>query len=267
MIEFHNVSFIYPNGFKALDEINLKIREGDLLALVGENGSGKTTLIKHLNGLLKPTQGKVFIFGRDTKELTVAEVSRYVGIVFQNSDSQLFSETVEDEIAFGLRNFGFSEEDINLRINFALRLFELEIYRKKSPFLLSGGEKKRLCMACILAWDPRFIVLDEPTVGQDFLEKEKLIQMIDLLRRKGKGIVIASHDIEFLWKLQPKMVVMKNGRIIAYSSAEEIFSNSSILDQSNLIPPQLVELSKHLSTKAFQTIEQAKEWIKKRVNV
>ncbi|MEM3716029.1 MAG: ABC transporter ATP-binding protein, partial [Candidatus Bathyarchaeia archaeon] len=167
MIEVEDVYFTYPNGVEALKGVSLKIYDGEFIAIMGQNGAGKTTLVKHFNGLLKPTRGRVLVDGVDTRHTTVASLARKVGFVFQNPDHQLFSETVEEEISFALRNFGFDENVIRERVEWALNLLDLAQYRKASPFMLSGGERKRVALASVLAWDPDILVLDEPTIGQD----------------------------------------------------------------------------------------------------
>jgi len=263
MIEFINVSYIHQTGVKALDEVTIRFGKGELVAIVGANGAGKTTLVKHMNGLLKPTKGTVKVFGYDTTQQTVASLSRRVGIVFQNADHQLFSDTVEHEIEFGLRNFGFSEDVVRQRVDWALKFFGLKEYANISPMMLSGGEKKRLCLAAVLAWDPDVLVLDEPTVGQDLLHKEKLEQIIRLLLTQEKTVILVSHDIEFLWPMQPRTVVMSRGKIIADGPASKIFTDDSVLASARLISPQLVELSKRLNLndeEVFDTIFTAKRW-------
>lgn len=264
MIEFNNVTYIHPTGVKALDDVTTRFRQGELVAIVGANGAGKTTLVKHMNGLLKPTKGTVKVFGYDTTQQTVAALSRRVGVVFQNADHQLFSDTVEHEIEFGLRNFGFSEDIVKQRVEWALRFFGLKEYANTSPMMLSGGEKKRLCLATVLAWNPDVLVLDEPTVGQDLLHKEKLEQITRLLLTQDKTVILVSHDIEFLWPMQPRTVVMNRGKIIADSPASKVFTDDSILASARLIKPQLVELSQRLkvdSSEVFDTIFTAKRWI------
>ncbi len=264
MIEFNEVSYIHPTGVKALDGVSIRFRQGELAAIVGANGAGKTTLIKHMNGLLKPTEGTVKVFGQDTTQLSVASLSRKVGIVFQNSDHQLFSDTVEHEVEFGLRNFGFSEDVVKQRVEWALRFFGLDGYANTSPMMLSGGEKKRLCLAAVLAWDPDVLVLDEPTVGQDLLHKERLEQIIRLLLTQGKTVILVSHDIEFLWPLQPRTIVMSRGKILADRPASKVFTDDSILVAARLIRPQLVELAQRLKIgdeEVFDSIYTAKRWI------
>ena len=176
MIEVKDVYFTYPNGVEALKGVSLIIKNGEFVAIMGENGAGKTTLVKHFNGLLKPTKGEVLIDNVNTQDISVAKLARKVGFVFQNPDHQLFSESVEDEISFALKNFGFEEKVIKKQVDWALNLLDVLQYRKTSPFMLSGGERKRVALASILAWDPKIIILDEPTIGQDHQQKEKLQQ-------------------------------------------------------------------------------------------
>jgi len=247
MIEMIDVEYVYPSGIKALDGVSLEIGGGELVALMGENGAGKTTLLKHLNGLLKPTSGRVLIDGVDTREATVADLSRKVGLVFQNAEDMFFSSTVWEEVAFALKNFGYDERTIKRRVEWALKFMELEEYADQSPFVLSGGEKKRLALAIILAWAPDVIALDEPTTGQDQLQKEKLMEMIKLLNTQGRTVIISSHDIEFVARLRPRIILMKRGRIIADGKAEEILLDESLLASCNLLPPQVVSLTKNLS--------------------
>jgi energy-coupling factor transport system ATP-binding protein len=260
MIEFSEVNFQHPNGVKALRDINLQIRTGEITALVGENGAGKTTLIKHANGLLKPTSGRVTVFGVDTRKESVAHFSRKIGLVFQNPNHQLFSESVEKEITFALKNFGLEEDVVEKRLNWALNFFGLERYRSTSPMLLSGGEKKRLCLAFVLAWDPDIVILDEPTVGQDFVQKEKLMHTIRMLVAQGKTVIIVSHDIEFIWPLQPRTIVMAGGRVLEDGSAAEIFSNEDLMKKARLLKPQLLNLSGLLGIDngAFSDVHEAR---------
>ncbi|MEM3704101.1 MAG: ABC transporter ATP-binding protein, partial [Candidatus Bathyarchaeia archaeon] len=203
MIEVQDVYFTYPSGVEALKGVSLTIQDGEFVAIMGENGAGKTTLVKHFNGLLKPTRGKVFVDGVETTKVSVATLARNVGFVFQNPDHQLFSETVEEEIAFALKNFGYSGEVIEKRVTWALNLLGLEQYRKTSPFMLSGGERKRVALASVLAWDPKILILDEPTIGQDYQQKEKLRQFILQMKSQKKTVVIVTHDVEFVAECGP----------------------------------------------------------------
>ncbi len=240
MIEFKDVSFVHENGVKALDGVSLKIDAGETVAIVGENGAGKTTLVKHVTGLLKPTSGKVVVDGVETTNTSTAILSKKVGVAFQNPDHQLFSESVREEMAFALRNFGFAPDLVEQRVSWGLELFGLGEYRESSPLVLSGGEKKRLTLACILAWDPTVVILDEPTVGQDAIQKEKLAGTIRMLSSTGKTVVVVSHDIEFLWPLQPRVVVMKSGRLIGDAPAPELMTKRELLESARVAQPQLV---------------------------
>ena len=246
MIKFEGVEYIYPNGIKALDCVDLEIGRGEVVAIMGENGAGKTTLIKHLNGLLKPTRGRVLIDEVDTRSATVAELSKKVGIVFQNAEEMFFSGSVWEEVTFALRNFGYPEDVVRRRGEWALRFMELGEYKDRSPFLLSGGEKKRLALAVILAWSPDVIALDEPTVGQDQLQKEKMIEVIRLLNIQGKTVVISSHDIEFVAELKPRIILMRRGKIVGDGAAEDIMTDAELLGSCNLLPPQVVQLTSRL---------------------
>ncbi|MBI3841250.1 MAG: ABC transporter ATP-binding protein [Thaumarchaeota archaeon] len=253
MIEFKDVTFVHQNGVRALDSVSLEVGKGETVAVVGENGAGKTTLVKHVTGLLKPKSGKVLVDGVDTRETSTAQLSRKVGVAFQNPDHQLFSESVEKEMAFALRNFGFPPELVEKRVSWGLELFGLEEYRESSPLVLSGGEKKRLTLACILAWDPEVIILDEPTVGQDAIQKEKLAGTIRLLTSTGKTVVVVSHDIEFLWPIQPRVIVMKGGRILGDGMAAELMLRKDVLDSARVAQPQLVTFFEGLSRRPKAT--------------
>lgn len=247
MIRVEEVSFAYPSGIEALKEVSVEIQDGEFVAIMGENGAGKTTLVKHFNGILKPTEGEVYVNDRNTKERSVAELSREVGLVFQNPDHQLFCETVEEEVTFALKNFGYAEAAISDRVSWALDLLSLASMRKTSPFMLSGGERKRVALAAVLAWDPQIIVLDEPTIGQDYVQKQKLHQFIVKLNSQGRTVIMVTHDVEFVAECNPRIVVMSQGRIIADGPAKKVLTDYDLLAQASLIPPQLTQLFNQLS--------------------
>jgi len=247
MIEAKDVYFTYPNGVEALKGVSLTIENGEFVAIMGQNGAGKTTLVKHFNGLLKPTKGNVLVDGVDTTKVTVAALARNVGFVFQNPDHQLFSETVEEEIAFALRNFGFKETVLKRRVTWALNLLGLTQYRKTSPFMLSGGERKRVALASVLAWNPKVLILDEPTIGQDYQQKEKLRQFILQMKAQRKTIIIVTHDVEFVAECNPRVLLMKEGKIVADGEARKILTNTEILTQAFIVPPQIAQIFLQLS--------------------
>jgi energy-coupling factor transport system ATP-binding protein len=247
MIEVEEVNFTYPNGVEALKNVSLVIKNGEFIAIMGQNGAGKTTLVKHFNGLLKPSKGTIRVDGVETTKTSVAALARTVGFVFQNPDHQLFSETVEEEIAFALKNFGFEEEAIQKRVTWALNLLGLTQYRKTSPFMLSGGERKRVALASVLAWDPQILILDEPTIGQDYQQKEKLRQFIVQMQTQRKTVVIVTHDVEFVAECNPRVVLMKEGKIVADGEGKEILTNLEALAQSSIVLPQIAQIFKQLT--------------------
>ena len=262
MISIENLWYTYPSGVEALRGVSLQIKENTALTIMGRSGAGKTTLIKHLNGLLKPTHGKVTVDGVDTREATVAQLSRKVGIVFQNPDHQLFAETVEDEIAFSLKNFGFPEDEIKRRVDWALELFNLKHLRSHSPLSLSGGEKKRVAMASIVVWKPKYLVFDEPTLGQDFGNKLRLKALFKKLRSEGHTIIMVTHDVEFAAECGFDVVLLVDGRILAQGPPDQILSNSELLERASLTTPQLVELFQKLGfDKVAFEVEEAERLI------
>ncbi len=242
-IEVRNLWYTYPGGVVALRNVNLDIYLGEKLVILGSNGAGKSTLIKHFNGLLKPQKGYVKVFGVDTRRASVAELSRKVGIVFQNPYHQFFSERVWDEVAFALKNFGYSEDVINYRVTKVLRLFDLYDYADRSPFELSSGEMRRLAIASILAYDPDVIVLDEPTVGQDKIQKEKLREYIKLLTLQNKTVILVTHDIEFITEGFDRIVVMAKGTIVGEGKPKEILYDEEVLVKANLMMPQIPRIA------------------------
>jgi energy-coupling factor transport system ATP-binding protein len=242
VIEVSDVRFTYPTGVHALKGVSLTIENGEFVAIMGQNGAGKTTLVKQFNGLLKPTEGKVCVDGMDTTKVSVANLAKNVGFVFQNPDHQLFCETVEEEISFALRNFGFSEKVTAERVTWALNLLGLTQYRKTSPFMLSGGERKRVALASVLAWDPNVLILDEPTIGQDYQQKERLRQFILQLKMQRKTIIIVTHDVEFVAECDPRVLLMRDGRIIADGEARHILTDQGVLTQASIVPPQIAQI-------------------------
>jgi len=242
LIQAKNIVFDYPGNVHALRGVDLTINHGDYVAIMGENGAGKTTLVKHFNGLLRPKEGEVFLDGEDISKQSVAQLARRVGLVFQNPDDQLFEESVEKEISFALRNFGMREEVIAKRVTWAMNLLDIEKYRESSPFILSGGERKRVALASVLAWDPEVLVLDEPTIGQDYGQKERLRHFLTQLRTQGKTVIIVTHDVEFVAESQPHIVLMAQGKIVAEGSTKSIMNQTELLAQCSVAKPEITRL-------------------------
>ncbi len=247
MIKVDDVYFSYPSGVEALHGITLDIQDGEFVAVMGENGAGKSTLVRHLNGLLKPSKGEVYVDGVNTRKVSVAALSRNVGLVFQNPDHQLFCETVEEEVSFGMKNFGFKEDLIADRVEETLKFLDLTRYQKSSPFMLSGGERKRVALAAVLAWNPKIVVVDEPTIGQDYAQKEKLRQFVTELNAQGRTVIMVTHDVEFVADCAPRVVVMSKGRIVADGPAREILTDSEGLLKASIVPPQITQVLSNMS--------------------
>jgi energy-coupling factor transport system ATP-binding protein len=269
MIEVKDLHFEY-DGKEVLHNVNLRVTDGEFVAIMGENGAGKTTLVKHFNGLLKPTTGEVLVDGLSTKKSTVAALSRYVGLVFQNPDHQLFSETVFQEVAFSLRNFGYPEETIKKRVKLILETLDLASYTEDSPFLLSGGERKRVALASVLVSDPKYIILDEPTIGQDHQQKDKLRNFIIQLNSQGRTVIIVTHDVEFVIECRPRVILLSRGSIIANNPYDVIFSDNELIEKASLASPQIAMLMLSLGDLDFSPrildIYQAKSVLEQRLS-
>lgn len=251
VIRVENVSFSYPSGVQALRDVSLNIHEGEYVAIMGENGAGKTTLVKHFNGLLRPKKGTIWVDDIDISKTSVASLAQKIGLVFQNPDDQLFAEDVKEEISFALRNFGYNDAVINQRVEWALNLLDITQYKDTSPFILSGGERKRVALASVLAWDPQVLVLDEPTIGQDYGQKEKLKHFLSQLCTQGKTVVIVTHDVEFVAESQPRVVLMAKGKIRADGPTREIMAKQEILKECSVSPPEITKLFQKLSIYGF----------------
>lgn len=229
-----------------LHNINLQVRQGEFLAVVGPNGAGKTTLAKHFNGLLKPQSGEVLVNQMNTSFCQIAKLAQSVGYVFQNPDHQIFSVSVEKELAYGLKNIGLPEAEINDRINQALHLVSLEDYRQVHPFTLGKGQRQLIALASVLVLQPKILVIDEPTTGLDWIGTSKLMSLIKKLHEKGTTIIMITHDMDLVAQYAQRVLVMKDGRILLDGNAKEVFSKSPVLQQASIIPPQIVQLSERL---------------------
>ncbi|MEM4699806.1 MAG: ABC transporter ATP-binding protein [Candidatus Nezhaarchaeales archaeon] len=239
--------YFYPGCSEpALRGVSLKIGRGELVAIVGENGAGKTTLAKHFIGLLRPQRGRVEVFGMDASRARAHELAKYVGFAFQNPDHQLFSETVEREVEFVLKNLGVPREEAARKVEAALTKLGVAELRARSPLTLSSGERRRVALASILSHDPGLLILDEPTVGQDAIQKRRLASLMVDLVKEGRTVVVITHDIEFVADYVDRVIVMSKGRVVADGPAEEVLVNEDVLLRSALRPPASVEVVKAL---------------------
>ncbi len=245
-IEIKDLRFTYPTGVEALRGIWLTIDSGEQVAMVGQNGSGKTTLVKHLNGLLQPTSGSVWIGNSDTQKVPVAKLAARVGYVFQNPDEQLFSRTVEQEVAFGPRNLGFDRRKTEKLVKDALKLVELSDKKDMNPYDLSPTWRKMVALASILSMDTSIVVLDEPTTGQDAVNVARIAHVIAELRKRGRTVVTITHDIDFCAENFDRVVALSQGQILLDGPAANVLGQEDVLARTYVDPPQLTRLGKRL---------------------
>lgn len=238
MIEFRSVNFTYEKSRKnVLNDISLNISKGEIVAIIGKNGAGKTTLLKHINGLLKPISGEVWINGVNIKKKRLSEMAQIVGLAFQNPNHQLFAETVEKELAFGPKNLGFDLEERKKLVQNIAEKFNITHLLDRNPLDLSGGERRLVSIASVLTMDQQILALDEPSFGQDYKQKRNLGNFLHELSLNGITIVIISHDLDFILEFIPRAIVLSEGRILADDKTIEILSDKSLLDETDLISP------------------------------
>ena len=245
-VVFEDVRFSYQDGTEVLRGIDLTLRRGEFIAMIGPNGSGKTTLLSCLIGLIKPDKGRVMIDGQDIKNFGVAELAREVGYLFQNPDYQLFADTVWEEVAFGLKTRSMPAEEIDKKVASALDMMQLAEYRDRHPHSLSRGERQRLAVASILSLEPDILVLDEPTTGQDRGHLSKFLHKMKKLNHAGKTIILITHDMSIVAAYADRTVIMKEGNILIDDSTRQVFSRSDLLEQASIEPPMITKLSHQL---------------------
>ena len=226
LIEVDKLWHVYPGGVTALKGVSLSIAEGEFVAIMGRNASGKTTLVKHFNRLLAPTRGKVEIGGIDTQRATIAELARQVGFVFQNPNDHIFADTVEEEIAFILKNLGFDRDEIRTRVDEMLGRFNLEEYRNHYPRSLSGGERQRVALASVIVMQPKILILDEPTRGMEYRLKGELMSFMDEYRRQGNTVILVSHDVELVAEYAERVVLLSEGKIVVDGNKHDVLSRA-----------------------------------------
>ena len=234
IIEFKNVSFQYPNGFSAVENVDFEIQQGEKLAIVGQNGAGKTTTVKMMNGLLKPTDGTVLVDGMDTKDYTTAQLSRVTGYVFQNPDEQIFHNTVRAEIEFGPGVLGFDVDKIREKTEWAAQICGLTEHLEENPYNLPLSIRKFVTIASVLAMDEKILVLDEPTAGQDLNGLKCLENILNELEKKGTTVITITHDMEFVVNKFPVVFVMVRENLLKSGAAREIFEDDELLAESML---------------------------------
>ena len=264
-IKIENLTHVYmpktPFEKKALDDVNLVIEDGEFLALIGHTGSGKSTLIQHLNGLLEPSSGRILVddINLTNKETKLTDIRKKIGLVFQYPEYQLFEETIEKDIAFGPNNLGLSQEEVSNRVKKSMEMVGLdyETYKDVSPFDLSGGQKRRVAIAGVIAMEPKVLILDEPTAGLDPKGRDDILEQIKILHEKYKmTIVLVSHSMEDVGKLAERIVVMNKGKVALMGKPAEIFKEVEILEDIGLAVPQVTYLMRALKEKGFNVSDE-----------
>ncbi|WP_291633274.1 energy-coupling factor transporter ATPase [Clostridium sp.] len=273
-IKIENLTYIYmpktPFEKQAIDNVTLEIKQGEFVAIIGHTGSGKSTLIQHINGLLKPTSGRLLVDDIDItkKNVKLTSIRKKVGLVFQYPEYQLFEETIEKDISFGPHNLGLDNDEINKRVQRAMKIVGLdyEEYKDKSPFEISGGQKRRVAIAGVVAMEPKVLILDEPTAGLDPKGRDDILsKIVDLYKKNDMTIILVSHSMEDVAKVANRIIVMDKGKCILDGTPEKIFREIELLESVGLAVPQVTYLIRDLRNKGFDisedifTIEKAKQ--------
>jgi len=245
-VDIRQLTHVYKDGTVAVRNLDLEIRRGEFIAILGQNGSGKTTLVKHLNGLLKPTSGTVKVEGQETGKASINEMAMTVGFIFQNPDTQICKMKVYDELAFGLRNVGLSQVEVDRRVKQAAEELEISHLLEKNPFLLSMGEKQRIAVAAVLAMQPSILVLDEPTTGQDFKRAREIMDLAVQLHEQGRTIIVITHDMNLAAEYCDRTVIMAGGQCILDAPTRAAFRSQEALHTSSLRPPQITQFGQAL---------------------
>ncbi len=273
-IKIENLTHIYMQGTPfektALDKVSIDINDGEFVALIGHTGSGKSTLIQHMNGLLKPSSGRIVVDGVDitAEGVKLTDIRKKVGLVFQYAEYQLFEETIEADIMFGPRNLGLTEDEILFRTKKAMEMVGLdyETYKNKSPFDISGGQKRRVAIAGVVAMEPKVLILDEPTAGLDPKGRDEILGELQKLHKAyNMTIILVSHSMEDVAKVADKIFVMDEGKCVLNGTPKEVFKEVETLEKVGLGVPQVTYLMRELNKIGFKlpddifTLEQAKK--------
>lgn len=269
IIKVIDLWFEYSPEVVALKGVNLSVERGELIALIGQNGSGKTTLAKNINGLLKPTKGKIYIEGEDTADKPTHEIVKKVGYVFQNPMHQIFMSNVYDEVAYGPRNLGLDEEQVRERVEWALDMVGLREFEDHHPYDLDYGKIKLLTVASVISMNTDVLILDEPTTGQDHRGRKVLQSLSKELHRIGKTIIVITHDMRFVSYVAERTILMDDGNIVLDGFTRDVFYKTDILHKAMIKPPQIVLLREALNSERLEgypiTIEEFTEVLKRTI--
>jgi energy-coupling factor transport system ATP-binding protein len=246
VIKVSHLSHRYSTGLMALDDVGFEIKRGEFVAVLGQNGSGKTTLVKHLNGLLRPTTGTIEVDGGDSTTMSVLTLGNTVGYVFQNPDHQIFSDTIGEEVAFGLTKRGLAEAEIRERVAEALEAVGLGGREEEDPFSLTKGQRQRVAVASVLAVRPEVLILDEPTTGLDYEAQRNMMSLVEQLNTSGATIIIVTHAMWVVCEYAHRVIVMKDGHLVEDGTVREVFRNEDALTEMSLQAPPVVSLGNRL---------------------
>lgn len=259
VIRVENVSYKYDDTLDAVKNVSLVISQGERVALMGNNGAGKSTLMLAMAGAILPDEGDIYLKDERVEKSKLRNLRRAVGIIFQDADNQIIAPTVEDEVAFGPNNLKLPRQEIRDRTNRAIEDMNLGDFRKRPPHYLSGGEKKRVTIADILAMEPQPILLDEPTASLDIFHTEILEDKLEKLNKEGMALLVSTHDVDFVWRWADRVVLMCQGEILIDAGVEEVFAQEELIIKAGLKKPILLEVAQHLKLKSLpKTIEQLK---------
>ena len=261
VLEFKDVCFSY-NETANVHNLNVKIEKGDFTAIIGSNGAGKSTFSKLCNGLLQPSAGDVYVLGENTRRKKVSALAKHIGFLFQNPDRQICCNTVEEEIAFSLRNNGLSPEEIKKKVEATMQEFGFE--PKVEPYNMSRGQRQRLCLACLIALNPEILILDEPTTGLDYRECMEVMSRIRQLNENGTSVIMVCHDMEVVLDFAKSVIVMNRGEILAQGKTRDILSDNKLLERARLLQPQIAATCSLLGHdfKGIFTVEEMIEKLK-----
>ncbi len=254
-IHLQDVTFTYPSGTKAVDNVSLFVAEGERLAIIGQNGAGKTTTVKLMNGLYKPQKGKVLVNGEDTAPLTTAQISRKVGYVFQNPDDQIFNSTVRNEIEYWMKYNKLDDAEIEARTQQAAKLCGISELLDINPYEIPFSQKRFITIASVIVSNPDFIVLDEPTAGQDFPGLKVLVNLLEYFSNKKIGCITISHDMEFVAENFQRVVVMTNHKVGFDGNTEQAFENEELLRSAHIKKPVIAEVAQAVGIPDVLTVE------------
>jgi energy-coupling factor transport system ATP-binding protein len=258
VIEVEGLTYRYPNGVLALEGVDLTVRRGEFLAVLGQNGSGKTTLVKHFNGLLKPTEGSVRVDGEETVKQGIRRLGQRVGYVFQNPDHQIFSDTVADEVAFGPKIREMEADEIEERVREALVAVGMEGRGDEDPFGLTKGERQRVAVASVLAVRPEVLILDEPTTGLDYTEQRSMMDLVKRLNEGGSTIIAVTHTMWVVAEYAHRALVIRDGKMVLSGTVREVFAEEETLRDASLRPPHIVSFSNSMGFPVLSVEEMLK---------